>query len=399
MLWEQAGDTRHRLLIFTPENFRLAPTPGRGRQALAHRPPRLPSIALFASVITSSPIHPGPYLADLLAQPAVLADVSAELADTVLPADLVADLNTRAFRRIVLTGMGSSLHSLYPLHLRLSAAGFSSWWIETSELLLGFGPMRASDTLLIVVSQSGESAEVVNLMRGAKDFGCIVAVTNAPTSTLARAAQVVLPLRAGVEATVSCKTYLATLAVLHWLGAALTGDDISLAARELEAAQPLVARYLDQTPAHVDELLPLVAGVTSVFVTGRGASLATAGAGGLILKESTRQPAEGMSCAAFRHGPLEMVNEHVLVVVFSGDARVEPLHRRLAADVSASGGKVAFVSATAPSAAALRLPAVAEGLRPLVEILPVQMLSLAVAARDGREAGRFERASKITTVE
>ena len=71
-------------------------------------------------------------------------------------------------------------------------------------------------------------------------------------------------------------------------------------------------------------------GLSSVFVTGRGDSQATADTGGLILKESTRQHAEGMSAAAFRHGPLEMAGKNVLVLIIEGyETTVSPFERRV----------------------------------------------------------------------
>ncbi|MEY2879887.1 MAG: hypothetical protein RLZZ15_2267 [Verrucomicrobiota bacterium] len=341
----------------------------------------------------------GPYLSDLLAQPAALHAVGAALARHAPLTELAAGLRSGRYRRVVLTGMGSSLHALYPLHLRLSAAGFASSWVEASELLLGYGPLRAADTLLVAVSQSGESAEIVALLKNAAAFGHVVGVTNNPASTLGRAAGTVLPLGAGVEATVSCKTYIATLAALHWLGAALTGADTCAALDEVAHVEAPMRAYLDNTDDHVAALADVVAGIRAVFVTGRGVSLATAGTGGLILKESTRQPAEGMSCAAFRHGPFEMSGDDVLVLVLAGDARVEPLHRQLVADITRGGGRAALLATADATAEVFRLPVVPDTLRPLVEILPVQMLSLALAARDGREAGRFERATKVTTAE
>ncbi len=342
---------------------------------------------------------PGPYLADLLDQPDALGALRRSLAGRTLEGDLAARLRDGRFRRVVLTGMGSSLHALYPLHLKLTEHGCFSSLVEASELLLGYGPLRARDTLLIAVSQSGESAEMVGLLRHRADFGHIVGITNNPASTLARTAGTPLFLHAGIEHTVSCKTYVTTLALLHWLGAALTDGKTAAALAELAAVEPAMRGYLDKTEEHVAALGEIVPGVRSVFVTGRGVSLATAWTGGLILKESTRQPAEGMSCAAFRHGPLEMIGEDVLVLVLAGDARVEPLHRRLAADIVRGGGRAPLVATTDASAGAFRLPAVPAPLLPFVEILPVQMLSLALAARDGREAGRFAHASKITTAE
>ncbi len=349
-------------------------------------------------MVVASVFVAGTYVTDLLAQPDALRAATAAMAEPgSTMSKLAALLQRRRFQRVVLTGMGTSFHALYPLHLALTGAGRDSYWIETSELLLAFEPLRRSDTLLVVVSQSGESAEIVALLRRSDAFGHVIGITNNPRSTLGQVAGTVLPLCAGNEATVSCKTYVATLAVLHGLAAALVGSDLRDAVADLHALVPLMQRYLADLEEHVAALAIWVSGVRAVFVTGRGVSLATAGTGGLILKEATRQPAEGMSCAAFRHGPLEMVNDQVLVLVCAGDARTAALHRQLGADIVRAGGRAAFLSAHQASAPAFELPEVAPALLPLVEILPVQMLSLAIAARDGREAGRFERATKITT--
>ena len=116
------------------------------------------------------------------------------------------------------------------------------------------------------------------------------------------------------------------------------------------------------------------------------------------MKESTRFSAEGMTCAAFRHGPFEMLGPHVFVVVLAGDARSRSFSLRLADDIERAGGKSALIDIDA-GLAAFRIPALPDIIRPVVEILPVQMISLALAARSGREAGRFELASKITSVE
>ncbi len=341
----------------------------------------------------------GPYLADLLAQADVVRTLRDSLAGRTLGGGFAARLRDGQFKRVVLTGMGSSLHALYPLELRLIAAGRACYLIETSELLLGYDALRTRDTLLVVVSQSGESAEIITLLQKAADFGHVIGITNNPASTLARSVGTALFLHAGIERTVSCKTYLATLGLLHWLAAELTGGNAAEAVAELSLVEPAIRRYLARTDEHVAELGDLVAGVRCVFVTGRGVSLATARTGGLILKEATRQPAEGMSCAAFRHGPLEMIGDETLVIVLAGEQRVDPLNRRLAADISRGGGRVALAAAQEVTAEVFRLPEVPVALLPLVEILPVQMLSLALAARDGREAGRFEHASKITTAE
>lgn len=339
-----------------------------------------------------------PYITDILAQPNVLQKVIAKLTTTTLDRSLIEGLISGRFSRVVLTGMGSSLHAQYPLHRAMSEAGIASHWIETAELLLGFEGLYRDDTLLIAVSQSGESAEVAKLMERTLEFGHVIGVTNNAASTLGRAAGTVLLMEAGPESTVSCKTYLSTLAVLHWLGAQLLQKEVSVALHELTQSAASVLGYLSAWQKHVAELVPLLEGVTSVFVTGRGDSLATAGTGGLILKESTRQHAEGMSAAAFRHGPLEMAGAKVLVLIFDGDEATAVLHRRLAEDIVRGGGRASLIGEHETSVKAFQLPRVPAGVRPIVEILPVQMLSLAMAARDGFEAGKFERASKITNI-
>jgi glucosamine--fructose-6-phosphate aminotransferase (isomerizing) len=86
------------------------------------------------------------------------------------------------------------------------------------------------------------------------------------------------------------------------------------------------------------------------------------------------------------------------VLVFAGDDRAAGLNRRLFEDIQRDGGRAVWLATNTASNGACDLPHVVPALQPIVEILPVQMLSLALAARAGREAGRFERASKVTLV-
>ena len=335
----------------------------------------------------------GAYLRDLLAQPQAVADTVAGLrALAPLPAAALAS------RRIVLTGMGSSLHAQHPLQLRLVAAERTALMVETAELIHSQSALLTAETLIVVVSQSGRSAEIVQLLdllatRPSRPF--VVGVTNTADSPLATRSDFVVPLHAGPEFSVSCKTYLATLVALEWLAAALNRESLSDLLATLEQAAPAVQDYLASWRGHVAELTPLLHDLRLLFLAGRGASLAAVGTGGLIIKESTRFHAEGMSAPSFRHGPLEMVNPGLFALVFSGSASTAPLNEALVRDIRTAGGRAALVGEEAPIAA-LRLPRVPATLRPIFEMLPVQMLSLAIAAMAGREPGRFEHATKIT---
>ncbi len=337
----------------------------------------------------------GAYLSDLLVQPTAVADTVAALRTLgALP------LRALACERIVLTGMGSSLHAQHPLQLRLIASGRVALMVETAELIHTQSQLLDNRTLVVAVSQSGRSAEIVQLLDlvdSCVSRPFVVGVTNTDDSPLARRSDSVVLMQAGAEFSVSCKTYLATLVALEWLGGALCGDDLAAILGELDCAAPAVEAYLKEWPRHVWQLTGDLVDLHHLFLTGRGASLAAVGTGALILKESTRFHAEGMSAPAFRHGPLEMVGAGLFALVFAGEAATAPLNRALVRDIRAAGGRAALVSDDAP-AGVFRLPSVPARLRPVCEMLPVQMLSLALAAMAGREPGRFERATKVTVV-
>ncbi len=306
-------------------------------------------------------------------------------------------LGDGAFTRVVLTGMGGSFHGLWPLYLRLLEQGRPAVMVETSELLHYQRPLVGPGSLLVVVSQSGRSAEVVRLLEEARGRATVVAVTNTPDGPLAREAEATLLTHAGTESTVSCKTWVTAQMALQWLAGVLGGEDREAVRAALGAAAGAAAGYLEGWRAHVEALGRELLGVRDVFVLGRGPSLAAVGTGGLILKESTHRQAEGMSSAAFRHGPIEMIGDAVFVLVYAGPARTRGLNERIVADVRAAGGRAALVSEDA-EAPAWRLP-FSEPLRPLLELLPVEMMTLALAALDGREAGRFTIAGKVTSTE
>src|SRR5215470_4259275 len=101
----------------------------------------------------------GAYLTDLLDQPQALQQTVGGLEETAALEKFAAALGRNEYRRVVLTGMGSSLHALHPIHLALCESGIPSKIVETSELALYFGRLLDDRTLLVVVSRSGQSAE------------------------------------------------------------------------------------------------------------------------------------------------------------------------------------------------------------------------------------------------
>jgi glutamine---fructose-6-phosphate transaminase (isomerizing) len=356
---------------------------------------------VWRSVITSNReyhIIENDYLRDILDQPRAMADTFRALSvpSEVLP--ILERLRREEFQRIVLTGMGSSFHALYPLCALLTAHGYTTIMAETSELVHYLAGLFHPKTLIIAVSQSGLSAEIVHLLDENGRRAQIIAVTNTDDSPLALQADAVFLTRAGEEFSVSCKTYVTTLMVLHQVGALLSSTSPDQTASELAKAVPAAKDYLQSWRDHVIELAASLEDVRHLFLVGRGPSLAAVGTGALIIKESVHRHAEGMSSAAFRHGPLEMVSKETFVIVAAGAERTRALNARLLDDIRRKGGRGELLGEDArlPS---LRTPAVPESVLPMLEILPLEMATLALAAQAGTEAGRFSLASKVTTIE
>jgi glutamine---fructose-6-phosphate transaminase (isomerizing) len=338
----------------------------------------------------------GPYFRDILFQPQALTATWSALYESAHLVSLGESLR-KAHGSVVLTGMGASLAALVPLQLKLVSAGITAVLIETGELIHHARGLLRPGIPVVAVSQSGRSAETVRLLDTLAQGIEVIGVTNDATSPLATRSHIPLITCAGPEATVSCKTYVSSLLALDWLGAQLVGEDLQAARAELEQSAALVHAYLLPLQEHVDALVQTLADCKLIYFAGRGVSLAAAQAAGLITKEAVHFAAEGLSSAAFRHGPLEMVGPNVFLLVFEGSQTTAELNRNLVEEVLRRGGKAALCGEHGEGPFAL--PVGPSRLLPMVEALVPQMVTLALSARLGREAGTFTHATKITAVQ
>jgi len=339
----------------------------------------------------------GQYLRDLLQQPQALENTLASLQTSKALVNLARRLNQGRFQRVVLTGMGSSFHALHPLTLALINRGITALMVETSELLHYQRRFSERKTLIVAVSQSGQSVEMVRLLRVNGERSPVIAVTNTPGSPLAKHATAAVLTQAGKEFSVSCKTYVTALMALTWLADVLCEANLQGSQQRLRQAGPAAAAYLAHWQDHVQQLAEMLETTRNLFLAGRGASLASTGTGALIIKESAHFQAEGMSSAAFRHGPVEMLGSETFVFIFAGDAKTRKLNRRLLDDIRQKQGRAELIGKEA-SWSCCRIES-DSALRQVLEILPVQTITLALALRMGREPGRFAVANKITTTE
>jgi glucosamine--fructose-6-phosphate aminotransferase (isomerizing) len=253
-------------------------------------------------------------------------------------------------------------------------------------------------TLLIVISQSGASAEVEALLEQLPaPRPVVLGVVNELDSPLARGADVVIELHAGPELAVGTRSYVNTLAACALLASAAVGGD---AAAELRTAVGALAHYLGRWRERVEEVTAALLPAPRLVVLGRGPSLAAARTGALIVKEAAKVHAEGLSSSEFRHGPLELVDEHLSAVMLPGPPATSTLNARLAADIAGYGGRVGWLGASgAPEGtSAVAAPNCGGAAAPVGEIVPLQLLCVALAEAAGIEPGVFRYLQKVTRV-
>ena len=214
------------------------------------------------------PIIEGGYVRDIHAQPRALEDTLEGLELSPALRETAAGLAAVRFERVVLTGMGGSFWALQPLYLQLLKHGRTALMVETSELIHVLPEILDRRTLLVVVSQSGRSAETVRLFEARQPECFLLAITNTPDSPLGERADATVLTHAGEEFTVSCKTYVAALMALQWVADVLTGKDLGRSVEELATAAPAAAAYLGGWREHVQEAVEEMQGVRDLFLLG-----------------------------------------------------------------------------------------------------------------------------------
>jgi glutamine---fructose-6-phosphate transaminase (isomerizing) len=359
----------------------------------------------------------GEFRSDVAAQGSVVRGIAAAAADPHgLGAALIAatGLLGDADRPIVLVGMGSSLHAGRTALPRFAAIGRWASAIDAGELLhFGLSGLPA-DAALVLVSQSGRSAETVALaerLRSAAPDRPILAIVNDLDSPLARLATLALPMGAGVEAAVATRTFLAASVLLQLLADGLAATD------EARRGLSALADALDKLAASETAALAAadrLADVQALELVGRGATLGIAHYGALTIKETGAFPAEALSGGAFRHGPLELVDAPAGAVVLVPAGPTGKLAIGLAREIAAVGWSTWVIGAasvvqelTAHGIVAgwggrLVVTAVPDLRGPLAAlplVVPLQQLAAILAERRGRVPGLLLRGSKVTDIE
>ena len=316
--------------------------------------------------------------------------------------------------RLTLVACGTAYYACHVAKYWFEAVARLPVEIEiASEFRYREPPLSRSDAA-IFVSQSGETADTLAALRYAKGrVGTVLAVVNVPESSIARAADIVLPIRAGTEIGVaSTKAFtcqLITLATTAILAARQRG--------EIDAAEEgRLTDLLAETPRRLAEALALepeiaelaheIAKARDVLYLGRGAMYPMALEGALKLKELSYIHAEGYASGEMKHGPIALIEDTVPVIVLAPTDTVFGKTVSNMQEVMARGAKVALVTDANGAALAgaeawriVTLPAVDPFIAPIVYAVPAQLLAYHAALAKGTDVDQPRNLAKSVTVE
>lgn len=336
--------------------------------------------------------------AEIAEQPAVLARLlePEHLAHVRAIADRIRSHDPRF---VLLAARGTSDHAaLYAKYLVEVSLGLPAGLASPSTMTAYGARPDLSDVLLLTVSQSGGSPDLVETLRTARAGGATtLAVTNNLDSEVARASELQLDVLAGPEfAVAATKSYAAQLLALWLVVEMFRGGDGTAAKAVPDAAAALVERR-----AEVAALASRYRFTDRVVTTGRGYSYPTAREAALKLMETSYVAAHAFSGADLLHGPLAMIDhDHPVIAVVpdgAGADAMKPVLERLAergADVAVFGGAQSLDQGTVSFD--LAAPDVTEELHPIIDIIPLQYLALEMTLARGFDPDSPRGLSKVT---
>lgn len=327
-------------------------------------------------------------------QPEVLRRLAADPGPQALAAAIAAA------RDVVLIGCGTAHHAALSGRAMLAAQGRVAQTAMASEIE-AVAPALGADSLVVALSQSGETIDVLEAARAARERGSrVAAVVNVPGSSLDRLADVSVHLNCGPERCVlATKSYTAKLAVLQIAAAGASGS--STAGRAgVGAAAEAVARILDgEDLGHeIRRAAEQVASAQHLFILGRGAYYPAALEAALKIKEVSYLHAEGFPSGELKHGVIALVTHGTPVIILApeGAGRKEAL--AAAAEVKARGALTIGISPTPEPEFDLTLPAGAAPAAIYEIAVAAQLLAYHLAVLRGCDPDKPRNLAKSVTV-
>ena len=306
--------------------------------------------------------------------------------------------NIKDAQNIYITGSGTSYNSaLIAKQILSKYVKIKAEPIISSELQ--FAPDTIEEnSILIAISQSGESADVLDAVRIAKKKNCrIISIVNLLTSSLARESDIVMGMNCGPEIGVAAtKSFTSQLVILYKIVQKISGNTITIDFKEFSKS---ISETLDN-PTEIQQIAKELKEVSDIYILGRGINYPIAKESALKLKELTYIHAEGIPGGELKHGPLALMDSNVFVIIINPSDSTYSDTLTSAREIKARGAKIIGVSDVESDVYDhwLKIPKINEVLYPISEIIPIQLLSYYAALEKDTDPDYPRNLAKSVTV-
>ena len=300
-------------------------------------------------------------------------------------------------RNVYLTGSGTSYNaSLVAKYLLAKYAKIKSESIISSELQ--FSPDSIEpNSIVIAISQSGESADVLEAVNIAKKNDCkIISIINSMTSTLSRESDIVIGMNCGPEIGVAAtKSFTSQLIILYKIIQELN-EDVEI---DLDEISSSISKILEEHN-NIKKIANALKEISDIYVLGRGIHYPIAIESALKIKELTYIHAEGIAGGELKHGPLALMDDNVFVIIINPEDSTYQDTLTSAREIKARGAKIIGISDKESDVYDywVKIPKTSELTYPIAETIPIQLLSYYCALEKDTDPDYPRNLAKSVTV-
>ena len=296
-----------------------------------------------------------------------------------------ANVEIRKARRIFLTGSGTSLHAAMLYQILLNRTGISPVSIPASEFHYWFTKGEVfSDSVLIVFSQSGESSDALNAAGFAKELGMtVIGITNGENSELYKLSDITIYTNVGKEmALAATKSYIAQITVV-------LESYMLLCNKELRDSIPMINSSIREIFADEDNIRDIADRLGNhVVFLGSKLLYPTALEGALKMKESSNTISDGYAVREFIHGPKQVVGNGTSIILLDGGTATGEISK-----LREFGASLIDISESSESK--IKIPHIDDILKPILYIVPLQMIAYYRAISKGLDPDKPDKLSKV----
>ena len=279
-------------------------------------------------------------------------------------------------KNIYITGSGTSYHSALLAKQIFSKSKIHVETIMSSEFQYS-SDMLDENSILLAISQSGETADVIQSVKSAKGMGAkVLSIVNIPTSSLARLSDSYLEVNCGPEIGVAAtKSFTSQIALLYYVA-----EIIGRKSNGISTSKEILAKAVSQVlelDSEIERVANQIKGSKDVYILGRSLHFPVCLEGALKIKELSYIHAEGIAAGELKHGPLALIdNGSIVIVIHPNDSTYGDTLSNIHT-IKSRGAKIVGISNKQDVIYdhQITIPTITESLYPLIEVIPLQLLA------------------------